>query len=99
MINISLNVTRVKEELEAVAIGAAVLSPVVGIVYLLSLLVNNGHLNEETLANILFVASGIAVCWTVGGAVQSVNKWREIKRAEKEHKTQKAFERLSNGNT
>jgi hypothetical protein len=99
MTNISQNVTKVKEELKAVAIGAAVLAPVVGIVYLFSLLVNNGYLNAATLANILLVASGIAFCWTVGGAVQSVNKWREIKRAEKERKTQKAFEKLSNGNT
>ena len=99
MTNISQNVTKVKEELKAVAIGAAVLAPVVGIVYLFSLLVNNGYLNEDTLANIFLVVSGFAACWTVGGAVQAVNKWREMKRAEKERKTQKAFEKLSNGNT
>ncbi len=85
--------------MKAVAIGAAVLAPVVGIVYLFSLLVNNGYLNEATLANIFLVASGFAACWTVGGAVQAANKWREMKRAEKERKTQKAFEKLSNGNT
>jgi cobalamin biosynthesis protein CobD/CbiB len=99
MTNISQNVTKVKEEMKAVAIGAAVLAPVVGIVYLFSLLVNNGYLNEATLANIFLVASGFAACWTVGGAVQAANKWREMKRAEKERKTQKAFEKLSNGNT
>lgn len=96
MINISLNVTRVKDELKNVALGAAVLAPVVGVWYLLAILVDNGYLNKETLVNGLMGLFIIAGCWTIGGAVNALHKFYK---SEKESKTRQAFERLGNGNT
>lgn len=99
MINISQNVTKVKEAAKDVAIGAAVLAPVVGVVYLLSVLIDNNYLTRDTVADAFMILAGVAACWTVGGAVQALKRWREMERAEQERKTQRAFERLGNGNT
>lgn len=94
MNNISQNVTKVKEAATEVAVGAAVLAPIVGFMYLLSVLIDNNYLNRDTVADAFLVIASIAVCWTVGGMVQAIKRWRAYERAEQERKTYQAFKKL-----
>lgn len=94
MNNILQNVTKVKEEVKIIAVGAAVIAPIVGLVYIISLLIDNGVLNRDLVSNFLLAMSILFMCWGVGGMVQSIKRWRELERAEHERKTQQAFERL-----
>ena len=96
MNNISQNVTKVKEAAKDVAIGAAVLAPVVGFMYLLTALIDNNYISRDTVADVFLVLVSVAACWTVGGCVQAVRRWQNYQREEQERKTQKAFEKLGN---
>ena len=94
MNNILQNVTKVKEAAKDVVIGAAVLAPVVGFMYLLTALIDNNYISRDTVADVFLVLVSVAACWTVGGCVQAVRRWQNYQREEQERKTQKAFEKL-----
>ena len=97
MSNISQNVTKVKNELKSIALGALVLAPLVGIVYILSVLVSSGYLDKDTLGNVFAGVAAIAICWTAGDAVKAIIKWRRYRQEQQDLKTEKAFERISSG--
>lgn len=94
MSNISQSVTKVKEEVKNVAVGAAVLVPVAGLFYIINLLIDNGLLDKDLVSNFLLGVSILLVCWTAGGMVQAYNKWREYAKADQERRTLRAFEKL-----
>jgi len=101
MINILQNVTRdnIFLQLKRIAVGAMVLVPIAAVIGAVVYLVFNGYINANTAFIVFQTVVGLFMLWSVGGAYES---YRAMKRNQKEldeRITQRAFERLRNGNT
>lgn len=101
MINILQNVTKdnVLLQLKRIAVGAIVLVPVALIVGSIVYLISNGYINANTAFTVFQVITGLFMLWTIGGAYESYRAMKEFQQYQEERKTQRAFEKLSNGNT
>lgn len=75
------------KELKRVGIGMFLALPVVGIYFIGSWLVSNNYVSANTLAFTLFGISMLFMCWTAGGAYESI---QEMKRVQ----TDNAFRKL-----
>lgn len=91
MINISLNATRVKQELSRIATGIMVASPVVACFVLLQFLIKQGFLTKELVSAFLITTSGLFLCWSLGGLFETI-------REQKRMATIRAFEKLGHKN-
>lgn len=101
MINILQNVTKdnVLLQLKRIAVGAVVLVPVALIVGSVVYLISNGYINANTAFTVFQVITGVFILWTIGGAYESYKAMKDFERYQEDRKTQRAFERLGNGNT
>ena len=101
MINILQNVTKdnVLLQLKRIAVGAIVLVPVALIVGCIVYLISNGYINSNTAFAVFQVITGLFVLWSIGGAYESYSDMKRNQKEYEERKTQRAFERLGNGNT
>lgn len=101
MINILQNVTKdnVLLQLKRIAVGAIVLVPVALIVGCIVYLISNGYINANTAFTVFQVFTCLFILWTIGGAYESYKAMKDFERYQEERKTQRAFEKLSNGNT
>lgn len=101
MTSILQNVTKdnVLLQLKRIAVGAAIITPLVLIGYLISYLAANGYINGFAIFVGFQIIALIFVLWTLGGAYESYKNMKRVEQERKEYKTQRAFERLGNGNT
>lgn len=91
MINISLNATKVKQELKRTFIGIALFAPVVAVFYAIKFLVLEGWLDKELVSTVAIAVPMIFLFWAVGGLVETI-------REQKEQETLRAFKKLGLNN-
>ncbi len=101
MTNILQNVTKdnILLQLKRIAVGAALVLPLAAIGFLVMYLVTNNYINGMTLYVSFQSAMIILVLWTLGGAYESYRAMKEFQQHQEDRKTERAFEKLSNGNT
>ena len=86
-------------QLKRIAIGAALIAPLVGIAYLTVYLINNDYLDGNTIYYVLQTLLVMFMMWSMGGAYEAYKNLKRVEQEHKDNKTQRAFERLGNGNT
>ncbi len=86
-------------QLKRIAIGAALIAPLVGIAYLIVYLINNDYLDGNTIYYVLQTLLVMFMMWSMGGAYEAYKNLKRVEQEHKDNKTQRAFERLGNGNT
>ncbi len=91
MINISLNATRVKQEIRRVAYGIGLMIPVFLLFFAGKALVHYGLLDTRTIGTFFMIASLTFLCWSLGGLFETL-------RAHREQKTLQAFQKLGHTN-
>ena len=96
-----LNITKdnVLLQLKRIATGVAVVAPVVGFIALIVYLVNNDYLDGDSVYYVVQTLLVGFMLWSVGGAYEAYKNLKRVEREHKDNKTQRAFERLGNGNT
>ena len=101
MTSILQNVTKdnVLLQLKRIALGIMVLVPVASVVGLVVYLVSNGYINANTAFTVFQVVAVLFMLWSIGGAYESYKAMKDFERYQKDRETQRAFERLGNGNT
>jgi len=101
MTNILQNVTKdnILLQLKRTVIGAAIVAPFAGFVAFIAYLVTNGYLNATVIYVAFQTAMVCLVFWSLGGAYEAYKNMKRFQQEHEDRKTQKAFEKLSNGNT
>lgn len=101
MTSILQNVTKdnVLLQLKRIAIGAALITPLVSIAYLIVYLINNDYLDGNTIYYVLQTLLVMFMMWSMGGAYESYKNMKRVEQEHKDNKTQRAFRKLGHGNT
>jgi hypothetical protein len=101
MTNILQNVTKdnILLQLKRIAVGALLTIPlaiVIGVIAHLSAL---GIITPELILNGTITIFVILALWSIGNAYEAFSDMKRNQKEHEERKTQRAFERLGNGNT
>ena len=100
MTNILQNVTRdnIFLQLKRIALGAMVIVPLILVIGGIAYLISSGYINTNTAVIIFQVIAGLFILWSAGGAYESYRDMKRSQRELEERVTQRAFEKLGNGN-
>lgn len=101
MTNILQNVTKdnVLLQLKRIAIGTLLIIPVAIVIGAIAYLSALGVITPELIFWGTNIILGTFMLWCLGGAYESYRAMKRVEQEHKDNKTQRAFERLGNGNT
>ncbi len=64
------------KQLKRIAIGVCVSLPFVAVYFIASFFVDNGYVSPQTISLVLGGASVLFMCWSLGGAYESIQEFK-----------------------